>query len=350
MSTPDITSLGTPPSLTPDWSTSPGSPTPPGTPTDDHDYPAPSPTPPPPNTFPSRLNPMTLSGLARPHLNYIDHLTLRHLTLAKANPPTTKAALAALVAAVGPLPAENMRALAAVCADTEQAIRTNRYAQGETMGEGGRGPPVYGFVVLEERVFNKENYGVFKGALHEALWSAEEGVVEGVVRGHNGVLEGEGLAGWALREEGEEGEEGVEGDGGDVSMEDKEEEEEWDEDEGGDVSMENKEEWYEEEEEEEVEEEGRVESGDPSAEDKEEDASDEEGWDLQLPEEGVVLQVMAAVEVKEEEEEVREGVIVPLFPVDKNLPRSVMIEAFYDRLRMGRLWKVGQEVHFDWGC
>lgn len=338
MSASDITSPGTPPSLSPDWSTSPASPSPPGTPTDDH--PPPSPTPPPPNTFPSRLNPMTLSGLARPHLDYIDHLTLRHLTFAPANPPTTKAALAALVAAVGPLPAENLRALAAVCEDTEQAIRTNRYAQGETMMEGVGGPPVYGFVVLEERIFDKENYGVWKSALHEALWSAEEGVVEGLVRGHNGVLEGWGLAGWVVGPtEGEGGGEGEEG--GEVSMEDKEE---WDEEEGGDVSMEDKEE---------EEEGGRGESGESggaSVEDKEEDASDEEGWDLELAEEGVVLQVMAAVEVKEEEEEVREGVIVPLFPVDKTLPRSVMIEAFYDRLRMGRLWKVGQEVHFDWGC
>lgn len=340
----DITFPDTPPSLTPDWSTSPASPTPPGTPTDDLDHPPPpSPPPPPPNTFPSRLNPMTLSGLARPHLDHIDHLTLPHLTVAPANPPDTRAALAALVAAVGPLPAENMRALAAVCEDTEQAIRTNRYALGETMGEGGRGPPVYGFVLLGERVFNKENYGVWKGEVYEAMYSAEVGVVEGVVRGHNGVLEGEGLAGWVVGEEGE-GERGE----GDVSMEDKEEGE-WDEEEGGDASMEDKEEDQEDEDEDEEEEEGWVEYGDPSAEDKEEDASDEEGWDLQLPEEGLVLQVMAAEEVKEE---VREGVIVPLFPMDKNLSRSVMIEGFYDRLRMGRLWSVGQQVHFDWerGC
>lgn len=345
MSASNITSPGTPPSLSPDWSTSPASPTPPGTPTDDH--PPPSPTPPPLNTFPSRLNPMTLSGLARPHLDYIDHLTLRHLTFAPANPPTTKAALAALVAAVGPLPAENLRALAAVCADTEQAIRTNRYAQGETMMEGGGGPPVYGFVVLEEGIFNKENYGVWKSALHEALWSAEEGVVEGVVRGHNGALEGWGLAGWVVGPT-----EGEGGDEGDESMEIKEE---WDEKKGGDVSMEEEGDEEEEEGEEEGEEGVRGESGESgsaSVEDKEEDASDEEGWDLELAEEGVVLQVMAAEEVKEEEEEVREGVIVPLFPVDKNLPRSVIIEAFYDRLRMGRLWKVGQQVHFDWerGC
>ncbi|KAK1834713.1 hypothetical protein QBC39DRAFT_395711 [Podospora conica] len=279
--------------------------------------------------FPIRLNRITIMGIARPHLDLIDKLTLDRLNGGvRPDPAAVRAALASLIALVGPLPHQNMEALHFCCEETEDAILSNRDAARHTTVNG---MTVAGFWPLEERLFTPETYPVFKSRIHEALHSAEEGVVMRAVEGHNAFLEEWGVAGKVVQVggggevEGEQGEEvGGGGEGEDEGGGDEG-------DEGGDGGGEEGEEGGE----------GEEEGGD-------EEWGGSDGGHTLVESESDAEEEAPAVQEAVGVVTVREGVLVPFYPTYHGEGRTMWVDGFYDRLRMGNLWSVAEEVQFNW--